>query len=254
MPVELSPEKRVLDPFNTDVVVLCGGMGKRLQSVINDRPKPMAQIGDKPFLDILIDYTASYGFRRFILCTGHKQGFISDYYKDKFRDAPLIEIIISGEQTPLGTAGAIKNAQGVIKSKVFLVMNGDSFCQLDLRDFLRFHEINDAFISMVLVYKENISDCGLVEINSDKVVMSFIEKSLDAKKGYINGGIYLFNKESQVGSKNIFDFVPQGQSSLEYEVFPKVIERGIYGYITTGMFIDIGTPERYSMARDYLKQ
>jgi D-glycero-alpha-D-manno-heptose 1-phosphate guanylyltransferase len=227
---------------NIDVVILCGGMGKRLQSVINDRPKPMAQIGDRSFLDILIEYIAGFGLRRFILCAGYKADFISNYYKDKYHD---LEIVISIESEPLGTAGAIKNAQKHIKSDVFLALNGDSFCEVDLREFAKFHINKNAFISMVLVDIDDISDCGSVEINKDMRIISFIEKLLTVKSGLVNGGIYFFNKD-------ILKCIPKGITySIEYEIFPKVLDNGIYGYISTGKFIDIGTPQRYTQARDY---
>ncbi|MBF0473098.1 MAG: NTP transferase domain-containing protein [Nitrospirae bacterium] len=227
-----------------DIVILCGGIGSRLQAVVSDRPKPMAQMGDRSFLDILIIHAASYGYKRFILCTGYKQGFIRDYYQDKFRD---LEIIISEESSPLGTAGAVKNAQSFIKSDVFFAMNGDSFCQLDYNDFMSFHKNKNAFISIALVLKENISEYGRVLIDESSRIISFSEKINLEDIGLINGGVYIFNQR-------VFDHIPQMiQYSIEYDLFPKILDKVIYGYEKTGKFIDIGTPERYTQAKDYLR-
>jgi NDP-sugar pyrophosphorylase family protein len=97
-----------------DVVVLCGGKGARLQKIVNDRPKPMADIGGRPFLDLLIGYLARYGFKRFILCAGYKGNIIKRHYLDP---AGKLDISVLCENKPLGTAGAVKNAQGAVKSR-----------------------------------------------------------------------------------------------------------------------------------------
>ena len=114
---------------STDVYILCGGMGKRLRSVIKNNPKPMVGIGEKPFLDIIIDYMADFGFRRFILGLGYKAEVFKRYYKN-FKPKDL-EIEFCEEKTPLGTGGAVKKAKKLIISRSFLVLNGDSFCKFE---------------------------------------------------------------------------------------------------------------------------
>ncbi|KPK41110.1 MAG: hypothetical protein AMJ78_06400 [Omnitrophica WOR_2 bacterium SM23_29] len=232
--------KNVFSPEKIDVLILCGGEGKRLRGIIEDRPKPMAEIRGRPFLDILIDYIASQGFRRFILCAGYKGEIVRRYYKNKHGS---LNILVLKESKLLGTAGAIKNAESIIKSNPFLVMNGDSFCSLDLHKFINFHKEKKASFSMVLVNTKANKDYGVVNIDSSRRIISFSEK-IKAKKGVlINSGIYLFGKR-------IFSVIEAGKKlSLECDIFPRIVAEGFYGYVTKGRFIDIGTPDRYERAK-----
>ena len=228
-------------PENLDVVILCGGVGKRLKSVVKDRPKPMAEVAGRPFLDILIDHTAAFGFKRFILCAGHMGDFIKGYYQKK--KGLLVQVIVSQEEEPLGTAGAIKNAQRLIKSSPFLVMNGDSLCKLDLAKFVNFHEEKKASFSMVLARSKGGSDYGRVNIGDSGRVVSFSEKSEAGQNDLINAGIYLLDS-------GIFSIIPSGKkSSLERDIFPGIAGNEFYGYVTEEEMVDIGTPDRYSAAQ-----
>ncbi len=230
-----------IKPENLDVVILCGGAGKRLKSVIKDRPKPMAEVAGRPFLDILIDYAAAFGFKRFILCTGHMGDVIKEYYQK--RRGLSVQVVVSQEREPLGTAGAVKNAQGLIKSSPFLVMNGDSLCKLDLLKFIRFHEEKDASFSMVLAGSGGGKDYGRVDIDDSGRIISFNEKTEARQNDLINAGIYLLDS-------GIFSVIPSGErSSLERDIFPKITGEGFYGCITEEGLIDIGTPDRYLAAQ-----
>ncbi len=221
-----------------DVVVLCGGLGTRLQSVMKDCPKSMATINGRPFLDILIENVASYGFCHFVLCTGHKKDYIKQYYSSK---KCSLDITFSEEKKLLGTGGAIKNAKLFVESNPFLVMNGDSVCPLDLSDFLRFHTSTKADISMVLIKSENAGDYGSVVLDDKQRIISFNEKT-QKKNGFISGGVYLFNQ-------SILSLIPPDSVySLEYDLFPKLTNNKFYGYVFNGDFVDIGTPERYKKA------
>lgn len=222
-----------------DVVILCGGLGKRLMPVVSDRPKPMAEINGRPFLDILIRYAGSYGFRRFILCIGHMGDTIKKYYGD---NPDIFEMVFSEETVPLGTAGAVKNAEALIHTDTFLVMNGDSFCQANLSEFTAFHRNNKAKLSIVLVKSENPQDCGTVKVDGRNRIISFNEKVAADVNGLNNGGIYCFEKE-------VLSLIQCGRSSsLEYDLFPRMVGKECYGYITRESMIDIGTPERYEEA------
>lgn len=234
--------KRV-DPADIDVLVLCGGIGKRLQSVVNDRPKPMAKIGGRPFLDILVSRVASFGFRRFILCTGYMADSIRQHYQD---GEGSLEIVFSEEKTPLGTGGAIGNAGRLIKSLLFLVLNGDSLCDVDLKKFLRFHRKTRALCSIVLAYSENSKDYGNVALGQDSRVTQFDEKAQASKDSFVSAGIYLFQKQ-------VLSFMPVGNFSLEKDLFPAIVGRGFYGYISDKGFIDIGTPQKYMNAQWMLR-
>jgi NDP-sugar pyrophosphorylase family protein len=226
----------IQEPENTDVLVLCGGLGKRLRDVVQDVPKPMADIRGRPFLDILLRYVSGFGFRRFILCTG----YMGEKVKQHFKEWENIEIHFSEEKTPLGTGGAVKYAEPYIRSDTFLVMNGDSICKIDLKDFLDFHQKKQALVSMALVEPGAEADYGSVNIDGEQRVLGFVEKKKGT--GHINAGVYVFDR-------GVMDLIPDGTCSLEYDVFPKVLERNVYGYVTGCRLLDIGTPERYEKAR-----
>jgi len=231
-------------PPNTDVLILCGGKGRRIQSVAKGRPKSMIDINGVPFLDILIDYVENFGFKRVVLCIGYMGDFIKRYYSG--RESKL-DIVFSEEKELLGTAGAIKNAEPVIKSAQFLVLNGDSFCRIDLKDFLRFHIEKHAGCSMVLTKIENSRDYGFVSLNETGEITAFNEKSKNGNDGFINAGIYAISKE-------ILPLIPEDKEfSLEKQLFPGIVNRRFYGYITERPLIDIGVPERYDLANKMFK-
>lgn len=218
-----------------DVVILTGGQGTRLRQVVSDRPKTMAKINQRPFLDILIDHVSSYGFKRFILCTGYMADVIKNYYTAQ--NVPQ-EILFSNENKPLGTGGAVKNAEDIIQSSPCLVMNGDSFCSVNLLQFFDFHFKKGALLSMVVVEAENPKDYGVISIDDSQRIIQFKEKR-DDKKAYINAGTYLFEKD-------ILSLIPPNTKySLEYDLFPKLAGKEFYGYLTQEKLIDIGTPEQY---------
>ena len=226
-----------------DVVILCGGLGSRLAGIVNDRPKPMAQMDGRPFLDILIDYFSGFGFRRFVLCAGHRSEVIQEHYS---RRSDLLEFVVSNEPFPLGTAGAVKNAEVLLKSDSFLVANGDSFCPVDLAEFYDFHSAKRAPMSMVVVESEDIKGSGLVTVDGCQRIIGFEEKACRRRGRYVNAGIYLFQRE-------ILSQIPAGMKySLEYDLFPKLIAKGAFAFVTSGPLIDIGTPERYELAKDFL--
>jgi NDP-sugar pyrophosphorylase family protein len=236
---------RDIQPQDIDVVILCGGLGMRLQGVIDDRPKPMAEINGRPFLDILIHYVARYGFTRFILCTGFKGDLIRRHYETKRSG---LFFLISEEKMPLGTAGAIKNAEFFIGSNIFLVLNGDSLCEIDLKEFLNFHIGKSALSSIALTSLKSPQDYGVVELDGDHKVTRFSEKVFLKGNGLVNTGIYFFDRK-------IFKEIPFGEKrSLEHDIFPKILDTGIYGYVTEKKLLDIGTPERLEIAKEYFKR
>jgi NDP-sugar pyrophosphorylase family protein len=220
-------------------------MGTRLRSVVDDRPKPMAEINDRPFLDLLIDSFSKFGLRRFILCAGYMSDIIRDYYSSR---ADSHQFIISNEHKPLGTAGAIKNAAELIRSDTFLVANGDSFCPVDLAAFHDFHSARHALMSMVVTETQNTGDCGLVSLDDSQRIVGFEEKNQESRSRYINAGIYLFQKEA-------LSPIPADTSfSLERELFPKLVEQNCYAFPIRGRLFDIGTPARFATATEHLAE
>ena len=221
-----------------DALILCGGFGIRLKAVIGDKPKCMAEFNGKPFLDILCRNLERFGIKRIILCVGYKAKVIKKYYKNK------TGIIFSQEKSPLGTGGAIKRAQRLIRSNPFLVLNGDSFCNVNLSDFLKFHINRKARATICLAklnQDKNSKDFGAVILDGQKRILGFCEKKKN-KAGLINAGIYLFDKK-------MLSLIPRDQIySLELDLFPKTQKR-FFGFSTNQPFIDIGTPGRFRKAK-----
>lgn len=227
-----------------DVLILCGGLGKRLNPITLKLPKVLVKIGDTTFLDILIDKISPYKFKNIILCTGYLKDHIKKHF-DFYRNDNCLNIIISEEEIPLGTGGAIKNIKSLIQSEHFMVMNGDSICNIDFNELFEFHIKNDGLMSMVLSKSELTQDCGNVTIDEHCKITSFNEKITNelSNKSLINSGIYLMKKE-------IFNIMPNIETfSLEYDLFPKLCnnksDNKCYGFVTNNEVTDIGTPERY---------
>lgn len=234
-----------MTPIETiDVVVLCGGRGKRLKKITKKVPKPMIEIGESPFLDILISYLTCFGFRRFILAMGYKSEAVKAYYKKHARN---LNIIFSIEKNPLDTGGAVKKAKNFIKSNPFLVLNGDSFCHENIPALLNFHLRNKALASIVLTQSTSAEDYGTVRCKRDGRIIDFAEKDKTVCRSLINAGIYVFDKK-------IFYFMPnQKKFSLEKDFFPKMVAERFYGYLSRGGFLDIGTPQRLKKAKFFFK-
>jgi len=228
------------DFTNIDVVILCGGKGERLRPVLNDKPKVLADINGRPFLELLIDNLKSFGFRKFIVSVGYKREGIIDHFKDRE------DIVFSPEETALGTGGGLKKAKGLVKSDTFMAMNGDSFCDLDFNRLLSFHNQKKAFLTLALTKAPEAKDYGTVSVDASGKIKSFREKTEGSDIRLVSAGIYMMNKE-------IFNQMPKvGTFSLEYDLFPKT--ESSFGYITRAKLYDIGTPERYNQAKEFFKK
>ena len=223
---------------------LAGGFGTRLREVVSDVPKSMALFAGKPFLEHQIAYLKKQGINEVILGVHYMSDKIKSYFGTGHRFG--VDLTYSDEDVPLGTGGAIKNAQRYLE-KEFLVLNGDSYSNLDLKSFLEFHRRKESEFSMVLTEIEEGSQYGKVILEKEKI-KDFVEKG-KSEGGLINGGIYLF-------SPKVFDFIESGKNvSLERTVFPELIRNAnIYGYVHEGYFMDIGRPETYNQfKRDVLE-
>lgn len=228
-----------------DVVILCGGKGRRLGAITKDIPKPMVMIGGRPFLDILIERISSFGFKRFVLCVGYKKEVAEEYFRAHKRSG--VEVVFSreDERKLLGTGGGLKNAEGAIKSSTFLVMNGDSFLSMDFGRFLEFHGERKAVVSIALTKAAKRTDAGSVRLGAKDEIVEFSEKDNNGCTVYMNGGVYVFDS-------SVFRHMPVSAAfSLEYDLFPLLTGKGIYGYVTGGEVLDIGTTERLEMAKTF---
>jgi len=230
--------------LNLDVVILCGGEGKRLKALVKNIPKVMVKVNGMPFLRILIDYFKKFGCRRFILCVGHKKDIIKNYFSS-YKDGRT-QIIFSEEDNLLGTGGALRNAYDFIKTGNLFVSNGDSFFGINIRNFYKFHIIKKADISIAITKKSG-KRFGMIIKDETGRVRNFREKVKNAN-GFINGGIYIFKKE-------IIKLIPKRKNSLELDFFSKVIsKKRIYGYFEEAPFIDIGIPSSYKKAGRFFKE
>ena len=222
---------------NADVVILCGGLGKRLRPKIGEAQKVMAEVNQRPFLDLMLDRIQEQGFRRVILCTGFQAQEVENYYQKNPR--PLT-FVFSREKEPLGTGGAVQYARPLIKSNPFLVLNGDCFCPIDFHAFLRFHRAKKALASVAVSMMEDKKDFGSVLLNPSHKVVNFLEKNQESKASHVNTGIYLFQQD-------VFDHMPrETKFSLEYDVFPGLTHQAFWAFVVPAKFFDIGTPERYA--------
>ena len=225
------------------VLILAGGLGTRLRKIVSNRPKPMILIANRPFLEYLILQLKRYSLTDIVLCIGHLGEQIREYFGDGGRWG--VQITYSYEKRPLGTGGAIKLAERLIKEDDFLVMNADSFLDVDPNRLIEYHLTREALVTMALVEVEDPGRYGAVEANENGEIKSFVEKGQgeSTRPGLINGGIYVLNRE-------IFKYIPEGRVSLEKEVFPKLTGKRFYGMLVKGFFIDIGVPEDYKKLQE----
>ncbi|EIS1516640.1 nucleotidyltransferase family protein, partial [Campylobacter coli] len=168
-------------------IVLAGGLGTRLRSVVQDLPKPMAPINGEPFLAFVLEHLKKQGITEVILSVSYKYELIQEYFKDEFHG---MRIRYNIEKELLGTGGAIKDALKLIKNEVY-VLNGDTFFDIDLKKLVL---SNSNKICIALKQIQNFDRYGTVNIDKQGLVTSFEEKVFK-KQGLINGGIYLLKKD-----------------------------------------------------------
>ena len=230
-----------------DAIVLCGGGGLRLRSVIGNSAKGMAEIAGRPFLEVLLHQLRRHGIQRVIMAVGYQKDTIREFFGDRLGD---MEVLYSEEATPLGTGGALRNAVDFISSDSVLVTNGDSYADVDLARFTEHHREAGADVSIVVVPADGRTDCGFILVGDGGEVKSFDEKQAPPDASYINAGIYMMSKAMLLGIR------PGEPVSLEKEVFPQWMSEGkeVQAFIFSGKCIDIGTPDRYRVAQDVLAE
>jgi NDP-sugar pyrophosphorylase family protein len=223
-------------------VILAGGLGTRLRSVVADRPKVLAEINGKPFLTYLFDQLLAAGCRSVVLCTGYRGEQVEQTFGQQFN---ALQLCYSQEQQALGTAGALRLAMPLLVSDPVLVMNGDSYCGADLKAYWDWYCRHRPAASLLLTEVSSSGRYGSVVIDNDGRVVQFREKSKAQGAATINAGIYFLGREVLAA------IPPDGFVSLEYEVFPKLVGQGLFGFATRGRFLDIGTPEDFALAEAF---
>ena len=223
--------------------VLCGGLGTRLRAVLSDRPKSMALVAGVPFLQLLLEQVRSQGVHQVILGTGYMADQIESFFGDG-KDLGL-HISYSRETEQLGTGGALKLAQPLLSDPI-LVLNGDSYAELDLGAIAELFTKRNASVVIVLQTVPDVARYGSVTIDAEGRVSDFVEKGARTGAGLINAGIYLVRKE-------IISGLPAGRPiSLEKDVFPELLRGAVYGVVSEGVFIDIGIPSDLERAQSVL--
>lgn len=218
-------------------ILLAGGLGTRLRSVVNDRPKPMALIGKKPFMEYVVHELTRYGIDKIIFAVGYKGSMVENYFGDGSRFG--VKVSYAYEEELLGTAGAIKNAGRLVTDEFFFVLNADTFYQMDYSRLLRVREKENLEMALVLRQVADVSRYGEAVLEGSRL-SGFNEKTKEAKPGTINGGVYLMNR-------TLLAAIPDGKVSLENEMIPRWMKekRRLGGFVNDGYFIDIGIPEDY---------
>jgi len=223
-----------------EAIVLAGGLGTRLQSVISEIPKPMAPIDDQPFLFYILKWLEKNGIKKVILSVGYKWEIIYNKFGEHFNS---IELVYSIEDLPLGTGGAISLAMKKLKDDKFFIINGDTLFDINLNDLLDYHLIGAYDFSIVLKPMINFDRYGSVEMDENNRIIRFNEK-LPRKNGLINGGIYLANYSINKYFPSIEKF------SFENDFMEKMVNQLSFGGIVKdNYFIDIGIPEDYKRAQ-----
>ncbi|MBC7694913.1 MAG: nucleotidyltransferase family protein [Burkholderiales bacterium] len=229
-----------------EAIILAGGFGTRLQSVVNDVPKPMAPVNNVPFLNYIFDYLNDYGIEHVVLSTGYLSEKIHHYFKSAYKD---IKISYTKEEVPLGTGGGIRLAMEKCMENEVLVLNGDSFFDVDLHSYYKQYIVSGANCSLALRSVDNAARYGTIELGEKNVILSFKEKDSFEKEGLINGGVYILNRELFLK-----DTKPGIPFSIEKDFYEaRIKEIHIFGFEYSGYFIDIGIPEDYKKAQTDFK-
>lgn len=225
--------------YDTPILILAGGFGTRLKPLVSDLPKPMAPVGEKPFLEYIIRSIVSQGFKNIVLLTGYKSEKIEEYFLNGKELS--CNIRYSHEKSPLGTGGAPKQAIRDLSLNDFFLINGDTIAELCLKD-IYLKEKNVIALKQI----DDISRYGEVKVDKNEKVMLFKEKKDVIQPGLINAGVYYLQS-------NIFDQHNKSFISLEEDILPSLVkDNALIGKNITKTFLDIGIPDDYLKAEKIL--
>ncbi|HUO72677.1 MAG TPA: NDP-sugar synthase [Solirubrobacteraceae bacterium] len=224
-------------------LILAGGEGTRLRPLTSTMPKPVVPLVDRPFVSYMLEWLHSHGVDDVILSCG----FMADGVRRVMGDGSRLGIRLRylEERKPLGTGGALKFAEELLDERFFM-LNGDVLTDMDLTAQLEQHERTGARATLALIGVEDPSAYGLVRRNDDCSVREFVEKpgpDQEIDTNLVNAGAYILERD-------VLDTMPPAGStvSIEREVFPRLVGHGLFGYESSGYWLDIGTPERYLQA------
>ena len=226
-----------------EVIILAGGLGTRLRSVVSEVPKCMAPVAGEPFLWYLLKYLSRYDVTRVILSVGYLREVIFKWIDEVKDEFPFV-FDYAIEEEPLGTGGGIKLALSKATTNDVFVLNGDTFFDVNLNELLEAHSLYPSSITIALKPMHEFERYGRVIINNvDKKIVEFKEKEY-CKQGLINGGVYAINRLEPIFDGLIDKF------SFETAVLEPQCKLGkLFGVVQNGYFIDIGIPEDYQRAQ-----
>ena len=229
-----------------EAIVLAGGLGTRLRSVVADVPKPMAPIGGRPFLEYLFDHWIGQGIRRFTLSVGYRHEAITGHFGDAYRGAALRYAV---EQTPLGTGGALLRTLGAFRfESPVLLLNGDTYFAVDLDPLSDFAAMNTADIAFALFETNDRARYMGMDLDAHGRILEL--QARDRSPHLANGGVYWLNP----GAFREQASAPERPQSLEGDLLPALLRAGrkLYGRAFPGTFIDIGVPDDFQRAQSLL--
>ncbi len=227
-----------------ECVVLAGGLGTRLQSVIGLYPKCMAPVNGKPFLHYIFNYLQSQGCTRIILSLGFKHEVITDWLQTEQWPFAIDYVI---EETPLGTGGGISLALTKATNENVAVLNGDTMFRVDMQAMLAYHASKNAATTLALKPMQEFERYGVVRTDDAGCITAFEEKKYYAE-GLINGGVYIVNKAALIAKQLTEKY------SFEKDYFEAFVHEGnMYGFVSNAYFIDIGIPTDYEKAQEDFK-
>src|SRR3989344_956358 len=224
-----------------DAIILAGGLGTRLRSVVSDVPKPLAPVNGRPFLDALLECLDRFPHIGNVVLT---VGYGAETIKERYADTHYhFSIVFSYEESPLGTGGAIKHALPLTTGDDVIVLNGDTYSDVEIGELLKFHQEKNGVATIAVAMKEG-ARYGAVAFDDDHKIYSFDEKS--GASDFVNAG-------TSVLRRSLFDSVSDGTvCSLEKDLIPQWLKQGVYAYVHQDGFLDIGTPESYAESGWYL--
>lgn len=221
-----------------EAVILAGGFGTRLKSVIHDVPKPMAPVAGKPFLSYLLDQLDWQGCTHVVLAVGYKREVIQNFFGANYKG---ISLTYSIEDKPLLTGGALKKALQMVTEDIVPVLNGDTFFDVDFSKMINFHIHTHSDVTLAVKKLHDFSRYGTVLFDDSHRITQFIEKKA-CREGFINGGVYIINRI-------LFDDILQDKFMMEKDFLEKYVSSKIFeAFPCDGYFIDIGIPEDYKKA------
>lgn len=230
-----------------EVIILAGGLGTRLRSVVSEVPKCMAPVAGKPFLWYLLKYLTQYDVDRVILSVGYLREVIMNWIDANGKEFPFA-FDYAVEEEPLGTGGGIKLALNKADAPYVVVLNGDTFFDVNLDDLTRNHVAGKKDITLALKPMTLLNRYGTVDYDRiTGTILAFNEKK-ECDEGLINGGVYVINRQV-----SIFEKLPARFSFETAVLEPQCVRSNLLGVVQDGYFIDIGIPEDYNKAnREFL--